>query len=487
MFQDEANKNCVKLKTERSVSLYKARPSKQQQRCWNDTALCVPGDKRHPHQPTHCAKRSGCSKESKEMDVQPSVQSFLVPNIPAGVSCTASLACLVSDTFQGTNRPSPIKPNIDGNTSSAGRVNDVIIVPETLGMDLNPIEGGEESGSDVKLIHPALRYYTSANDKRYSNVPDRIHLVVTSYADADNRHPDDCGNVNVMNTHLAKHSTIASQQQVDQENEEGMYRERKNKTSRSRSILLSDSDSAQNSQAVWGTDSVVFNSTRLVSDDRSVQQRGGISSLCIIGEGLPSSNLHSPVFTKHCREAVLNDQSPALFDEEACELDPDDEHVSLEASASESNRTPPQKHTSCTPQFAVTTSPVSPSLLKSTLTVAGLQLPLPMSSQTCTGTHSSQHSQDLVPMEKSNPITNAQFAALSTNGASKTLTRTGSSACLKRNETAGDLTSRGQVVESKPADLSETYTTKYVVSKMYWKAINSSHALEHPTPANRSN
>ena len=469
----------MKLSTEGRVSVCETRPSKQQHRslCHTDTTVCLAQDKTYPYGLTQSATRSGRPKETKSRDVHANIHSFLVPSIGAAVletatACGSSAACLASDTCQGTNDlPSHVKPNVSGNTSSADTISGVMTVPETLGMDLTVTKRGEEDGYDVELFHPALPCSVSVIDNKHNKVQGQIQLAVTPDPDSDSLHSDSHGDFNTIDIRTAKHSTKTSQQQIHQESKERMDQKQEKKMSGCRRIQLSDS--AQDSQAAWQTDSIVFGNTKPKSADHLVQGGGGTSSLCIVDEGVAGCDPHSPIFTKHCCDLVSNDQSLALFDEEDCELDPGHKHVHcLATPVSESDRALTlAATTSSSSPHAVSSS--SPSLLKTEL-----QLPLHMSSQICKGTHSRQQSQGLlVPTD---PITNPQPASFAISGPSSTLMETGFTDHLGSSEVPG-ITSNAEVTESDPAGLSLTDTPEYVVSEGTEKPYIHISILENST------
>ena len=453
MFQDEVRRKGVKWSAKGRVSVSDAKPSQQQHRslCDSNTTGRWPRDTVEPLQTAQSFPRPGCSKAKKARDAESNSHSMPDTNIPAaasgpGLACRSSPTCLVSDTCL----PSPVKPKSNDKIPSAGTVSDVI-VPETRGMDLTG-RRGEEEGHHEESVHSALPCSTSAIGD--SNC--KVQGQVQADPGTDTVHSASHGDF----AHSTSHSTGASPQQLCGETREGIYELQNKKTTRYKSLQLSDG--AQKKLAAWQTDSIVFGKTRPSCADHWVQQEVGTGSTCIVGEEVAACDRQSPVFTKHRCDTMFNDQSAALFDEEESELDPAPRPVGcLATPASDSGRAPPLTTTasSATPLFvwmAETGNSSPPSVLKTEL-----QQPLHVSAQAGSpGAQSSQQSQAL--LAPTYLITNSQSAALAINGSSTNWMGTSH---LGSTGPLGIIMSDADLTEMDPAGVSHTDKEECVVSK----------------------
>ena len=472
MFQDEVRRKGMKWSTEGRVSVIDAKPSQQQHRslCDSNTTGRWPCDTVEPLQTAQSPPRPGCSKGKKARDAEANSNSVPDTNISAaasgpGLACGSSPTCLVSDTCL----PSPVKSKSNDKIPSAGTVSNVVNVPETLGVDLTGRRGEEEGHEES--VHSALPRSTSAIDD--SNC--KVQGQVQADPGTDSVHSASHGDF----AHSTSHSTGASKQQLCGESREGIYELQNKKTTRYRSLQLSEG--AQKKLATWQTDSIVFGNTRPSYTDHWVQQAGGTGSTCIVGEEAAACDRQSPVFTKHRCDTTFNDQSPALFDEEECELDPAPRPVGcLATPVSDSGRAPPLTTTAspATPLFvwmAETVNSSPPAVLKTELTEPSLQLPLHVTAQAGSpGAQSSQQSQAL--LAPTYLIANSQSAALAINGSSTNWMGTSHPG---NSGASGIIMSDANLTEMDPAGVSHTDKEECVVSKGTEKPYHYFPVLEN--------
>ncbi|XP_070209124.1 serine/arginine repetitive matrix protein 1-like [Littorina saxatilis] len=197
----------------------------------------------------------------------------------------------------------------------------------------------------------ASRSYTAGKGLEKNSLQPSAHSPTNSL----HRHstvPEDC-----INNHAGKPSHRSDKKDAEARNKHKQEMPKSGHSNAKQSV---------SSQGVWGTDSVVFTSTRPSSYNNPTRQSIDAGSLCLLGEESVGCSLQSPVFTAHHKDldSPQGDQSPALFDEGSC----DESLGTLVASAMDTDQSALDQRpaTPSTPpvEAAHTESPPSSSLLR---------------------------------------------------------------------------------------------------------------------------